>query len=190
MQLLRPAPDGGVQGRFDGVGLGQGVHPGRQKQIQLLQRELIEDAFQNVVDLLPAQLQAVGRHTGHVVALGNVRPDGLGPLRARVGRVEQHHKGFAQFLQFGDYPLLRLQIVLPGDVGDGPVGDHCDGDGGVVGDDLPGTDFRRLRHGNLVVKPGGGDHALGLPLHLAHGPLDHITHTVDKPHLEGRSPVH
>ena len=44
-QLGGALPDGGVQGGFDGVLLGEGVHPGGQEQVQLLHRELIEDAL-------------------------------------------------------------------------------------------------------------------------------------------------
>jgi len=38
-------PDGGVQRRLDGVLLRQGVHPGGQEQVQLLNRELVEHAL-------------------------------------------------------------------------------------------------------------------------------------------------
>ena len=44
-QLGGALPDGGVQGGFDGVLLGEGVHPGGQEQVQLLHRELVEDAL-------------------------------------------------------------------------------------------------------------------------------------------------
>ena len=170
--------------------LGQSIHPGGQEQVQLLQRELIQHAFQQLADLLPAQLQAVHGDTCHVISLGNVRPDGLGPVRGGLGGVEHHHKGLAQLLQLLNRPLLRLLIVLPGDVGDGAVCGHHHADGGVLGDDLPGPHLRRLGHGDLVIEPGGGHHPLQLPLHLPHRPGDHIAHAVDQPYPEGHAPLH
>ena len=41
-QLLRPLADGLIEGGLDGVLLGEGVHPRGQKQVQLLQGELVE----------------------------------------------------------------------------------------------------------------------------------------------------
>ena len=95
MELLRPLPDRPVQGGLDGVLLGQGVHPGGEEQVQLLQGEFIQHLLEQAADVLLPQLQAVGRHTGHLVPLGDVRPDGPGTLRVRIGGVEHHQEGLS-----------------------------------------------------------------------------------------------
>ena len=60
-------PDGGVQSALDGMVVGQRVHPGGQKQIQLLDRELIEHTLDDVGDRPLIQLQTIGAHTGDVI---------------------------------------------------------------------------------------------------------------------------
>ena len=92
-----------------------------------------------------------------------------------------------KLLKRPDDPFLRFPVVLPGNAGDAAVSGDDDADGGVLPDDLPGTGLRRLRHGDLMVKPGGGHHPGGIPLQLAHGPGHHVAHTVDEPNGEGRT---
>ena len=179
-------PDGGIEFALDGVVVGQRIHPGREVQVQLFHREFIEHPPDNIGHRVFLQLQAVGRHAGHVIPGGQVRPDGLGPLCAGIGGVEHHQEGLSQLFQLGDDPLLGLQIVLPGNVGDGAVGGDDNGDGGVLGDHLPGADFGGLGHGDVVVKPGGTHHAGHVVLHLAGGPGDHVAHAVDQPHRKSR----
>lgn len=99
--------------------------------------------------------------------------------------VHQHHKGLPQLLQFPDDPLLRLQIVAAGNVRDAAVGGDHDAHGGVVADDLPGPQLRRLRHGDLMVIPRGHDHPGRQILELPHGTGNHVPHAVDEPHGEG-----
>ena len=124
------------------------------------------------------------------MALGDLIPDGLGPLGIGVGRVEEHQERLAQLLQLPDHPLLRLQIVLPGNLGDGAVGGDHDADGGVLSNHFSGAYLGGLRHGDLMVKPWSGDHALGLPLQLSHCSGHHVAHTINEPHLERRRGVH
>ena len=165
--------------------IGQGVHPGGQEKVQLLDGELIEDPFDDGSDVLLIQLQAVAAHTGHVIAVHNVGLDGLGPVGLGIGRVQEDQEGLAQLLELGNDPLLRLDVVLPGDVGDGPVGGDHDADGGVFGNDLSRPDLRGLGHGDVVVIPGGGHHSRGVVLGLSHGAGDHIAHAVDETDGEG-----
>ena len=186
----RPLPDGRIQAALDGVVVRQGVHPGGQEQIQLLHRELVEHPLDDGGYRRLVQLQAVGAHTRHVIAGGDVRPDGLCPVGIGVGRVEHHQEGLSQLLELGDHPLLRLQIVLPGDVGNGTVcGDH-DTDGGMLRNDLACADLRGLGHGDLIVKPGGGYHAGAVVLQGAHRAGNHIAYAVDEADGEGRPVVH
>ena len=181
-ELCSVLADGVVQSRFDGVTGRQSVHPRRQEQVQLLHWELVEHRLQYGGHRVLVQLQAIDSHAVDLVPGGDVLGDGLGPVAPGVGGVQQNDEGLSQLLQLPDHPLLRLQVVLPGDVGDGAVGGDDDADGGVLSDDLPGADLRRLGHGDLVVVPGGSDHPGGVVLHLADGSLHHVAHAVDKPH--------
>ena len=187
---LGALPDGGIQAVFDGVVPGQGVHPGGEEEVQLLHRELVQHPLDDVGDRVLLQLQAVDAHTRHVVPAGDVRPDGLGPLGPGLGGVEYHQEGLAQLLQLADDPLLRLQVVLPGDVGDGAVGGYHDADGGVLGNDLPGANLGGLGHGDGLGEPGGGHHPGGVVLQGAHRTGHQVAHAVDEPHLEGGPAVH
>ena len=186
VQFRRPLPHCVVQSGLDGMVGGQSVHPGRQEQVQLLHGELVEDGLQNIRHILLPQLKTVHRHTVDLVPGGDVPADGLRPVAVRLRRIQQDDERLSQLLQFPDDPLLRLQIVLPGDIRHRAVGGDDDADGGVLRDDLPGADLRRLRHGNLVVVPGRGDHPGGIVLVLTDGPLHHIAHAVDEPHGKGR----
>ena len=103
--------------------------------------------------------------------------------------VEQDHKGLSQGLQLRDDPLLRLQVVLPWNIGDGAVGGDDYRHGGVLLNNLSGADLRCLRHGHLPVRPGGHHHPGRPVLELPHGPLDHIAYTVDEPHGKGGAPL-
>ena len=114
----------------------------------------------------------------------------MGPVAPGVCGVQQDDEGLPQLLQLPDHPLLRFQVVLPGDVGDGAVGSDDNADGGVLGDHLPGADLRRLRHGDLVIEPRGGHHPLGLSFQMSHRSLHHVAHAVDEPDLEGGAPLH
>ena len=165
----------------------QGVHPGRQEQIQLLHREFIENRFHNVRYGGLVQFQTVDRNAVYLIPGGNILGDGLGPVTAGIHGVQQHDKRLPQFLQLPDDPFLRLQIVLPGDVGHAAVGGDDDTDGGVLRNNLPGADLRCLGHGDLMVVPGSRDHAGRVILVLADGALHHIAYAVDEPHGEGRA---
>ena len=107
-----------------------------------------------------------------------------------MGGVEQHHKGLSQPLQLADYPLLRLQVILPGNVGHGAVGGHHNPNGGVVGDHLLGAEFRRLRHGDLMVEPGGHHHPGLVAVHLPQRAGHHVAHAVDEPDGEHTAVLH
>ena len=178
--------DGVIQARFDRMVRRQGIHPGGQEQVQLLHGELVEHRLQDGGHGVLVQLQAVDGHAVHLIPGGDVLGDGLGPVAPGVCGVQQDDEGLPQLLQLPDHPLLRFQVVLPGDVGDGAVGSDDNADGGVLGDHLPGADLRRLGHGDLMVVPGGGDHPGGVVLHLADGALHHVSHTVDQPHGKAR----
>ena len=178
--------DGVVQPRLDGVVRRQGVHPGGQEQVQLLHGELVEHRLQNRGHRVLIQFQAVDGHAVHLVPGGDVLGDGLSPAVLGIGGIQQDDEGLPQLLQLPDHPLLRLQVVLPGDIRDGAVGGDDDADGGVLGDHLSGADLRRLGHGDLVVVPGSGDHPGGVVLHLSDGALHHVAHAVDQPHGKAR----
>ena len=169
---------------------GEHIHPGGEKQLQLLHGELVEHPAQDGLHRLLVQGQAVHRQAGDLVLLGNVRLDGLGPVAVGLGGVEQHHKGLAHGFEFLNDPLLRLQVVLPRDVGDGSIGGHHNANGGVVSDNLLGAQLRRLGHGNLVVHPGGGHHPGLVSVHLPHGSGHHVAHAVNEPHGEGAAVLH
>ena len=180
-------PDRAVHRRLNGVAHRQGVHPGGQEEPQFPEGELIENGLDDVRDGLLRQLQAVHRQALDAKAAGDVPADAGCPAAPGVRGVEQHHEGLAQLLELGNDPLLRFQVVLPGDVGDGAVRGDDHAHGGVLLDHLPGADLGGLRHRDFVVHPGGHDHS-GLPvLKLSHGPLDHVAHTVDQPHRKGGS---
>ena len=165
----------------------KGVHPGRQKEVQLLHGELVEHRPEDGRHVLVRQCQAVHRHAVDAAAPGDLPGDGLGPLRPGLLAVQKDDEGFSKLLKLPDDPFLRFPVVLPGNAGDAAVSGDDDADGGVLPDDLPGTGLRRLRHGDLMVKPGGGHHPGGVPLQLAHGPGDHVAHAVDEPNGEGRA---
>ena len=177
-----------VYAGFDGVVRRQSLHPGRQEQVQLPQGKFIQQPLQQLRDLLLPQLQTVHRQAADVIPPLDVRCHGLGPGALGLGGVQQHHKGLAKLLQLPDHPLLGLQIVLPGDLRDAAVGGDHDAHGGVVADDLPGAQLRRLGHGDLVVVPGGHHHPGRQVLILAHSAGHHIPHAVDEPHGE-RDPL-
>jgi len=121
-----------IEAGLDGVVRRQGVHPGRQEQVQLLHGELVEDAPEDVRHILLPQFQAVHRNAVHLIPGGDVFGDGLRPVALGVHGIQQDDEGLPQLLELPDHPLLRLQIVLPGDVGDGAVRGDDDADGGVL----------------------------------------------------------
>ena len=162
----------------------QGVHPRGQEQVQLLHGELVEDGPQDIRHVLLPQVQAVYRDAVHLIAAADIPGNGLRPVAFGVHGVQQDDEGLSQLLELPDHPFLRLQVVFSGDVGDGAVCGNHDADSGVFRDDLPGADFRRLRHGNLVVIPGRGNHPGGVVLKLADSPPYHIAHAVNEPHGE------
>ena len=169
MEVPHGPPDGLEHRALDGVVRGQGVHPVRQEELELLHRELKEHRLDDLRHRPLAQVQAAHRQAGHVVLLRQLGPEGLGPVGVRPGGVEEDEEGLAQLLELGDHPGLRLQVGLPGQVGDGAVGGDHDANGGVLGNDLPGADLR---------------------LQLAHRPGDQIAHAVDEPDGKGPAPLH
>ena len=176
-----------VEAGFDGVIRRQGVHPRGQEQVQLLHGELVEDGPQDIRHVLLPQVQAVYRDAVHLIAAADIPGNGLRPVAFGVHGVQQDDEGLSQLLELPDHPLLCLQVVLPGNVGDGAVGGDDNPDGGVLRDHLPGADLRRLRHGNLMIVPGSGHHPGCVVLKLADGPPYHVAYAVDEPHGEGRA---
>ena len=158
----------------------KGIHPGRKGQVQFLEGDLIEDRFDDIRHIALVPLQAVDRHTCHVVPGGDIVSDGPCPLRLGAGRVEQHQEGLTQLLQFRNDPVFRFQIVLSGNIRDGSVGGDDNADGGVLRNDLSGADLRRLRHRNLMVEPRRGDHPGHIVLELSRRTRDHVAHAVDE----------
>ena len=131
-QLRRSLADGVIQPCLDGMIRRQSVHPGGQEQVQLLHGELIEDGLEDIGHILLPQVQAVHRGAVHLIPGGNIPGNGLRPVSPGVSGVQQYDKGFSQLLEFPDYPLFRLQIVLPGNVGHRAVGGNDDTDGRVL----------------------------------------------------------
>ena len=114
---------------------------------------------------------------------------GLGRLSAGVGGVDQHQIGLARGLHIGNGPALGLDIVLPGNVGDGAVGGHDNPDGAVLLHDLLCAQLGGLLHGQGLRIPGRGDHP-GLSLLLRpQGSGDQIAHRVDEPYRQLGRPV-
>ena len=167
----------------------QGVHPRRQENVQLPHGELVQHRLQDLPYIFLLQPQAVHRHALHLIPAGDVPGQGQSPVRFGVLAVQQDDKRLSQLLQFPDHPLLRFQIILSGNVGNAAVCGDDDANGGMLRDDLPGADLRRLRHGDRMIVPRRCDHPGLIILRLAQGPPDHVAHTVDKPDGKGRAPL-
>ena len=102
-----------------------------------------------------------------------------------MAAVQDQDKGLADLLQLPHHPLLRLLVGLPAQVGDAAVGGDHQPDGGMIGDDLSGTDLRRLLKGNVVVEPGGMHHPGRAVLLGAQRALHQIAHAVHHAHPDG-----
>ena len=83
-------PDGLENLGFDGVVLGQGIHPVGEEELELLQRELEEHRLDDLGHRPLAQVQ---------VGLRQLGPQGLGLVGLRPGGVEQQEEGLAQLLE-------------------------------------------------------------------------------------------
>ena len=70
---------------FDGVVLGQGVHPVGEEELELLQRELEEHRLDDLGHRPLAQVQAAHRQAGDVVGLRQLGPQSLGLVGLRPG---------------------------------------------------------------------------------------------------------
>ena len=88
-------PDGLENLGLDGVVLGQGIHPVGEEELELLQRERLDDLGHRPL----AQVQAAHRQAGDVVGLRQLGPQGLGLVGLRPGGVEQQEEGLAQLLE-------------------------------------------------------------------------------------------
>ena len=187
MQFRSPLADSIIQPGFQRMLGRQGVHPGREEQVQLLHGEFVEDRFHNVRYGGLVQLQTVDGYAVHLVPGSDVLGDSLSTVSGGVHGVQQYDEGFSQFLQFPDDPFLRFQVVLPRNVGHGAVSGDDDADGRMFCDDLSGADLRRFGHGDLVVEPRRRNHTRRVVLILADGSLYHIPHTVDEPDGKSRA---
>lgn len=105
---------------------------------------------------------------------------GLGGVR--IPGVQQHQKGLPRLLHVSHRPCLRLQIVVPRDIGDASIGGHHHANGTVILHDLPGSQLCCLGHGDLMVIPWRCHHSRLSVLLCAHGPGHHIAHRVNEAH--------
>ena len=167
------------------------VHnPAGQLQGHLLDGELIEDAGQNLPDVVLVQLQAVDRHHRHLVFFFHLLAQLPAAGSPWLGAVEEDDKGLANLLELPNHPALRLLVLGPRDIADGAIGGNHQADGAVFGDDLFGANLRRHVKGNLPVKPGGHHHPRLLVFDVPQSAGDDISHAVDKPNLEGSGLIH
>ena len=139
---------------FYGMFGGQGLHPTGQEQVNLLKQGIIQYPAQNVGDVLSSRVwQSTARQpTPYRLSMSSR----MAWARGEDGSAEFNRirKGLPSSFSSRMVRSLRLQIVLPGNIGDGAVGGDHNADGGVLGDDFPGADLCRFGHGDLVVKPG------------------------------------
>ena len=168
-----------IEGRLHRVLRLQGIHPPGEIDPELDHREGIQQRPQKLPNALGIQALAVRRHHGAVFLVHEPLFQGHGSLPPGLPAIDHHQEGLARGLHITDGPMLRLYIILPGDVRNGAVGGDHQAQGGMALHDLFGAQLRRLGHGDLLVIPGGGDHP-GLALLLRpHGPGDHVAHGVD-----------
>ena len=171
-----------IQRLLDRMILRQGSHPPGQIEIQLFHRERIQKLLKNFQYVLLLHGQAVHRkHTDSILLLQLLRQQlGLGGVR--IPGVQQHQKGLPRLLHVSHRPCLRLQIVVPRDIGDASIGGHHHANGTVILHDLPGSQLCCLGHGDLMVIPWRCHHSRLSVLLCAHGPGHHIAHRVNEAH--------
>ena len=102
----------------------QSIHPPGQKHPQRRHGEAIEHGIQKRADSLGIHRLTVQNHAADMefpVQRGFQR---LGLLALRLPAVDDHQIGLARSAHIRDGPLFRLDIVLPGNVRNGPVGGH------------------------------------------------------------------
>ena len=160
----------------------QRLHPPGQPHLQPGHGEGIQQCLQKLHHLPFVHALTVGNHRGLPKFRGKLLTQSFCPLPLGIPGVDHHQKGLPRGLHIPDGALLRLGIVLPGDIGDGAVGGHHQPDGAVTLHHLFRPQLRRLSHGHLGVRPGGGDHPGLAVLLRPHSPGHHVAHGVDHPH--------
>ena len=189
LNFSRVLQKGLINGRFHRMGPLQGVQPPGEIYLQGRHGEGIEKRAEHLRDALRIQSQAVHDQRLHAILLVDIFFCRGCRLPRRVPGIYDDEKGFSRFFHIRNGLPFGIDIVLPGDVGDGPIRGHHQADAAVFLHNLFGPQLRRLGHGNLVVKPGSCDHS-GVSLFFCpYGPLHHVSHGVNEPHPEIRHAV-
>ena len=109
--------------------------PAGQEELQLRDREGVEQRLQQRLNLRQLHRHAVHAQADGVVLRRQALAQGLG-LALRRGGVDDDDEGLTRSLQVRDGAALGLQIIGPVELRDAAVGRDDDSGGAVLGDDL------------------------------------------------------
>ena len=114
----------------------QSVEPAGQEELQLRDREGVEQRLQQRLDLRQLHRHAVHAQADGVVLRRQALAQGLGLAPLRRGGVDDDDEGLTRGLQVRDGAALGLQIIGSVELRDAAVGRDDDSGGTVLGDDL------------------------------------------------------
>ena len=166
------------------MGILQHFHPLRQEEIYPLNRKFIENALQYMINVVLPELFTVYRQHSYPIFCRQFLGKLLALRAIRLLCIEKNDKRFADFLQRTDSFLLCRHITFSGQFGNRTVRSNDNPDIGMFTYYLLRANFRRLRKGNLVIKPGRLHHPLRTLFHMPACTLHHESHTVNEAHAD------
>ena len=167
----------------------QSIQPPGQMHPQLGHGEAVQQGLQHLGNPCQVQALAVRHHGLETKVLLHLPLHFLGRIPTRIAGIDNHQEGLAGFLHVADGFALCSNVVLPGNVRNGAVSGHHQADGAVVFHHLLGSQLRRFRHGNFMVKPGRGHHPGRAILLRPHSAVNHVAHGIDEPNPQSGGAV-
>ena len=114
IQILYKTADALYNISLEGMGNGQHFHPFGQIKLNHGKRKLIQDIFQNMINITFLQLFTVDRKYGNAVLFREFQRQFLCFFGIWLFRIQQNNKRLFQLFQFPDRSLFRFYVVFSG----------------------------------------------------------------------------
>ena len=162
---------------------GQNLQPFGNIKIHLCHRKFFQNLFQNPMNIFPLQLLTIDRHYRHGMLLLELSCQACRFFRIRTVGIEKHQKWLADILQLLNCRVLCRYVCFPLQISKRAIRGYYNPDGGMILDNLTGTDLRRLGKRDLFFKPRSLHQTFSLIFYMTGSAIYHETHTVNQPHL-------